>query len=121
MKTINDKVTVTSKGLDGKEVTKEAPVSYQEFETADDVLSFLSAADEKGIKSFLAAQNYGVNLKARASVRSTLLDSMQGPDKAVNKAVETLVKAMAALGVPFTEEQARNQIMANAGAKPATA
>lgn len=121
MKTINDKVTVTSKGLDGKEVTKEAPVSYQEFETADDVLTFLSSGDEKAIKGLIAAANYGTNLKARAAVRSTLLDSMQGPDKAVNKAVETLVKAMAALGVPFTEEQARAQIMQNAASKPATA
>jgi hypothetical protein len=115
MKTINDEVTVTSKGLDGAEVTKKAPVSYSEYETADDVLAFLTKADEKALKSFLGTVNYGVNLKARAAVRSTLLDSMQGPDKAVNKAVETLVKAMAALGVPFTEDQARAQIMANAG------
>lgn len=115
MKTINDEVTVTSKGLDGAEVTKKAPVSYDEFETADDVLAFLTKADEKGLKQFLGCTNYGINLKARASVRSGLLDSMQGPDKAVNKAVETLVKAMAALGVPFTEEQARAQIMSIKG------
>jgi hypothetical protein len=115
MKTINDEVTVTSKGLDGAEVTKKAPVSYSEYETADDVLAFLTKADEKGLKQFLGTVNYGVNLKARAAVRSTLLDSMQGPDKAVNKAVDMLVKAMHALGkTGFTEADARAQIAANA-------
>lgn len=120
MKQITSEVSLTFKASDGSEKTESAPVSYAVYETADDVLGFLTSAKEADLKSFLKSLNYGINLDARSEVRQTLQTKVAGPDKAVNKAVETLVKAMAALGVPFTEEQARAQIMANAS-KPAAA
>lgn len=113
MKTINDKVTVTSKNAKGEEVTLENPVSYPELESKDDFLTYLSTADDKAFKHFMSATNYGLNLKARASVRAELLAKLEGPDKSINKSVESFLKTMQQLGVPMTEEQARATILAN--------
>lgn len=120
MKQINDEVTVTAKNMEGKEVTSKAPVTYPELENAADLLSFAQAGDAQ-LKQLLGAANYGLNLKARASVRATLLQTLEGPDKSINKAVEALVKAMAAVGITMTEDAARAQVLANIkAAQPAS-
>ena len=119
MKQITDSVSVKYKTAEGKEAEEISPVSYPEFETSDDVLEYLSKGDKDAISHFIGSVNYGLNLKARAKVRTSILDKVAGPDKAINKMVETLVKGMAALGIPFTEEQARAQIKANQDAAAA--
>lgn len=119
MKTINDTVELNVKGANGETKTYTGPVTYPELENADDVLSVINTED--GLKKLIAAANYGYNLKARASVRADLQNQAAGPDKSINKAVETMLKAMQALGIPMTEEAARKTVLANIEAAKAAA
>lgn len=112
MKTIEGTVTVTYKE-GGEEKEKTAPVSYSEFETAEDILEVIANSTEadgkptKSFSEFLSNLNYGTNLKARSQVRATLLQSLPtSPDKAIEAFAKQLVKMRAAFGKPITLEQA---------------
>lgn len=116
MKQVNSEVSVTVKdAISGADKTESSQVSYSEFENAEDVLTFLSGADKDATADFLGSLNYGVNLKARASVRATLLAKLEGPDKAINKAVEQFIKARAAMNKPVDEATARKIVTAMLG------
>ncbi len=116
MKQQTGTVEVKLKTADGTEKVEQDTVTYPEFETSQDVLDFISTGDAEKDKAnladLLAAANYGFNLKARASVRSRLLDKLAGPDKAINKAIADIMKMKAAMGKPITEEKARALVLA---------
>ena len=150
MKQVTGKVECTVKdGLTGNEKTESAPVTYPEFETADDVLAYLAGSEMKladgtvlvtapadvvtdgkvaktaadvlkeRVTEFIKAANYGLNLNARSEVRSQLQAKLEGPDKAINKLVADIVKARAAAGMPISETDARKLAVSMLGLQPA--
>jgi len=142
MKTISGVVEVKIKDAQGKEIIEQSPVTFPFFESAEDILSVLGdnsgdvvefqLADGKTVvklapktAELLVCENYGANLKARATVRAALLNKLEGPEKAINRQVEQLVKARAAKGKPITEVQARKIVLLTmemeVDAEPATA
>jgi hypothetical protein len=128
MKTINGTVTVgVEDGVTGKRREETAPVVYPEFENAEDVLNHLSLGGTEAEvaerhKAFLHALNYGFNLDARSVVNQNLRAKLEGPDKAINKLVNDIVKARAAAGMPISEPDARKLAVTMLGIEvPATA
>jgi len=116
MKQITDEVTVKLTGLDGKENAIVKPVQYVELETAEDVLNFMSTAEN--IPLILAAANYGFNLKARAKVTAAIKQENQGPEVSVNRLLTQMEKNHEKNGKPWNEEikaTKRAFIMANLG------
>ena len=84
-------------------------VSYSQLETQDDCLNMLQTPE--GLKSLIAAANYGFNLKARSAVRQAILETEGGPDKAIDKMVKDLIKARQVVGKPITEGAAREMVL----------
>lgn len=111
MKQINDEVTVNLKDVTGKEVAFSRPVTFPEYETADDVLTGLQNAETA--KEIISALNYGSNLKARAKVSAQIKQENQGPEVAINRAVKQLIANRAKLNKPISEADARAKVMAN--------
>lgn len=100
MKLINDEVT-----LKVGENEFKGPVSYHEVENLDDIMSLLQ--EEKSLKKTISNINYATNLRARAIVRQTLLNTAAGPAKAIEKMVKQYMDARMAVGKPVTLEKAQ--------------
>lgn len=99
MKKVEGKVSVTFK--DGKTVEK----SYERtiFETADDVLSYLTG---DRLEPTISALTYGWNLKASAPIRQAIIAESGGPALALANMIKGIMKQRAAVGKPLTEEAA---------------
>lgn len=67
-----------------------------------------------GVLAMLTQATYGRDLGERSNIRQGLVAALEGPDKAVNRAVDALIKAYAALGRELTREAARKLIPAAA-------
>jgi hypothetical protein len=103
MKHEDAKVTlVVGEGDAKKEFTRE----YQKtvFETASDVISALQVPEK--VEDLIGALNYGFDLKVRAKIRQQLEKETAGPDRAIEKAIKSLMDARAAAGKPITRERA---------------
>lgn len=111
MKIVTGEVSVKYK--DGKGSVQEAkgPVSYETFETANDVLTLLQT--EAGVDSILSELNNSRNLDARAKVRAKILQEVEGPGKAIAKMVKATIAAVFAnTGLELTEEAATARLKA---------
>lgn len=83
-------------------VTRE--VTWEELETADDVL--VLASDKTKLAQLIKNANYGANLSARSTVRAAIMTSEAGPDKAVDKAFKDFNAARTIMGkAALTAEQ----------------
>ena len=112
MKQVNSTVTVKLTGLDGKEVSIERPVSYNEPETADDVLTLLQGSKDD-IEYTVGALAYGLNLKARAKVTAQIKNENQGPEVSINRLLAQMEKNHEKAGKPFDKEASRKFILGN--------
>lgn len=109
MKVQTSEVTVSFPIPGVKEPKKvTAPVTYNEYETAEDVLAALSSAE--GVSQILRDLNYSSNMQARAEVRAEIKAKFEGPGKAVAKVIRNFVDAMAAMGVKLSESDALEQM-----------
>lgn len=109
MKAITGTVTLNYKDENGKDASISSPVTYQVPENDADVISLMQTPDD--LKSLLENIAYATNLNARAVVRRKLESQVEGPGKAIEKAIKDLVKAREAMGKPITEEAARVLIL----------
>lgn len=113
MKTIEKTVTVNLTGIDGKPKDIDRPVSYPEYETADDVLNVLTGASKEVVDDLLGSLNYGCNLKARAKVTAQIKQDNQGPEVSINRLLAQMEKNHEKMGKPFDKEASRKFILGN--------
>lgn len=80
----------------------------------DAIAFFQAEVGEKGngVLEMLQHVTYSQDLAKRASIRQTLVQSLEGPEKAISKAIKDLMAARAAAGKPISEEKAREKVMA---------
>src|SRR6266404_7235891 len=125
---------VTVKGSDGK-VQREQPYQKQVFHgdsldkegnvvlsngtQPEDLLAqaieFIQKNQKEGDKTspiieLLAGYTYANDLGVRANIRQGIMASLEGPDKAIEKAATDFMKARSAVGKPVTIEQARTLV-----------
>ena len=130
------KETASVKVKDGKKVVAEREFQTVIFEgtSADDkgkptggspdellgaAITYFQTLDPKtnGVISLLQRVTKAHDLELRSPIRQALVDSIEGPDKAVDKALEKFVAIRIQLGKPVTEEwkaKKRAQILAEA-------
>ena len=107
-----DSVTASAKIVDaGKKVERTAITSYIRLEanTPQAALFLMDGrmkATEEGA-GVLTRFNYGFDLDRRGTVRNPLLQKLEGPEKAIERAIKGL------LGIPgMTEDEARKMVAA---------
>ena len=95
-----------------KQVFGEPKESKPE-ELLRDAIGFLQKeAGEKGngVLDLLQHVTYSYDLGQRSNIRQGIVASLEGPEKAITKAVDALVKAYTAMGKTITREDARKLI-----------
>ena len=60
-----------------------------------------------GVTELLSHVTYSYDLGQRSVIRQGIIASIQGPDKAIDKAIDALIKAKTAMGQTITKEAAR--------------
>lgn len=79
-----------------------------------DAIAFLQAERPKqnGMVELLREAEYAYDLGKRNKIRQSILSGLEGPEKAIEKAIADLMKARQAMGKPISEEKARAMVMA---------
>lgn len=101
---VDDKITTKVKGQDGKDV--EHSRAYRKL-TAK-TLKGASILSERSEKALLSYFNYAFDLGVRSRERNALLATLEGPEKAIDKAAKALVAA----GLYAQESEARAFVVA---------
>lgn len=80
----------------------------------DAIAYFQEQAGEKGngVVELLKAATYANDLGVRAKIRQTIVAALEGPEKAIEKAVKDLMALRQSIGKPITEDDARKRVMA---------
>lgn len=100
-----------SKDNDG---AKAAFTGKQDGELLKEAIAHIQSQDPKAnaVHELLRYVEYAYDLGVRSKIRQGLVAAIAGPDKAIEKAIQDLMKARAAMGRPISEEKARAIITA---------
>jgi len=105
------KVVFEGTGLtDKKEIVPGDP----EVLLGEAIAYFQAQVGEKGngVVELLKNATYANDLGQRNKIRATIVASLEGPEKSIDKAVKDFMAARQASGKPISEEAARAKIMA---------
>lgn len=98
--------TAVTVNIGNKPFTKSYKQVVRGSLTVEDMLNMLQ--DPKNARSVIDDWHYGQDLRAKADVRKSILDSMaDSPEAAFEKNVKAFMEYRKNLGKPVTEEKAR--------------
>jgi len=105
------KVVFEGTGLtDKKEIVPGDPETL----LGEAIAYFQAQVGEKGngVIELLKNATYANDLGQRNKIRATIVASLEGPEKSIEKAVKDFMAARQAAGKPISEEAARAKVMA---------
>jgi hypothetical protein len=106
-----DKVVFEGVGLtDKKEIIPGDPETL----LGEAIAYFQAQVGEKGngVIELLKNATYANDLGQRNKIRAVIVASLEGPEKAIEKAIKDLMAARQSAGKPISEEAARAKVMA---------